>query len=329
MSIFIITIGVLGVAALLPLAAHLANRGATADRASIAGREALNQIIVREFNNPANWLPANGIDPNLSDPNVPFSMDPNNANSPLHPLGAKAFCLDPRGVSYSITGNFPAGATAQMQRITVRPQKGADLSSLTPTPALHQIWADEISRMQDDLNFELPDDTTLPPINNMFKNDNGTPTNTADDIALKRFSDGDFSWLTTFTRDGPGDRYTMSVAIFYRRNPPTAEPAPANVTFLSGGFGGGDVTLAAGPTAQNAEQGQWVLLSSRNGPVDIFRWYRIVNSAEYNAGNPREVTLMGADWNTSLPNPQATIIPGVIAVFERTVRLETSTLWHQ
>ena len=131
MSIFIITIGVLGVAALLPLAAHLANRGTTADRASVAGNEAARQFLIRGMNQPSNWLLADGIDPDLADPNVPISLNPTDPASPLYPLGAKRFCFDPRGCAHGVVANFPNGGTVSMPRITLRPQPNADLSGLT------------------------------------------------------------------------------------------------------------------------------------------------------------------------------------------------------
>ena len=327
-SIFIITIGVLGVASLLPLATHLANRGATADRASIAGREASHQILIRELNNPNNWLLANG---NAVDTD-PHLFDAPNDLYPLQPYGAKAFCLDPRGVAEGNVANFPNGATNTMRRVTFRPQPGSDLSALSAAQRI--ALADEVCRAQDDMDFVVPDDATQLPTATMFNNNNGTPNDKTDDTSLKRYSAGDFSWLATFTRDGPGERYTMSVVVFYRRDASVAEGAgnTTTVTFLSGGYGGGDVRLAAGNATEFAQPGQWVLLSGSKTvgteTLRIFRWYRVVNAGEFRSGQPREVTLNGPDWDTGMTT-QATIIPGVIAVFDRTVSLENTNLYQK
>mgnify|MGYP006908286636 CR=1 FL=1 len=217
-------------------------------------------------------------------------FDAPNVNYPLQPYGTKAFCLDPRGVAEGITANFPGGATNNMPRVTFGPQPG--------TAAQQKALADEVCREQDDLDFEVPEDAAQLPTASMFENTNGTPNNETDDVALKRYSAGDFSWLATFTRDGPGERYNMSVVVFYRRDPTQPEPAAATVAFLSNGFGGGDVTLS-GVAAANAEPGQWVLLSGNKTvgteTFKVFRWYRVVYSAQYRAGNPREVTLNGPD----------------------------------
>ena len=36
----------------------------------------------------------------------------------------------------------------------------------------------------------------------------------------------------------------------------------------------------------------------------------------------RYVTLMGQDWNVNLLNTQATIVEGVVAVYEKSIRLD-------
>ena len=180
-------------------------------------------------------------------------------------------------------------------------------------------------RMQDDLNFEVPDDATLPPINHTFKDNNGTPADVSDDtVAIKRFSDGDFSWLATLVRERDSDTYTLSVVVFNKRNVPSAgDENLMAVNFLGNGWGGGDATLT-GAAAEFALPGQWVMLAAG----DRFRWYRIIYASDFNAGS-REVTLQGRDWDVAAPfdAPQATLVTGAIAVYERTVRLQASSSW--
>lgn len=132
------------------------------------------------------------------------------------------------------------------------------------------------------------------------------------------------------------------------------------------GIGGGNVTLKTidrSPSrphvAQDLEvrKGDWLMLSAKVYPVDpdttdnsipapvsVFRWYRVV-SADAVLGNvasgfAREVTLAGPDWTdviqaqlTSAPPvpavAQATLVNGVVAVYEKTIRLETSGMWTQ
>jgi hypothetical protein len=130
--------------------------------------------------------------------------------------------------------------------------------------------------------------------------------------------------------------------------------------FHSSGFGGGEVTLSipvADPYASEklkVRAGDWVMLSGHvryaGGPtVPTFKWYRISDADEdpYQTTNAtsnityyqRDVTLVGPDWdlqdvlpfdtNTGLPQPdgipddvEVTIVPKVVTVFDRTIRLE-------
>ena len=304
MSIFIITIGVLGVATLLPLATHLASRGTMADRAAISGRNALHTFSVREMNNPERWLKADG------------TTDAAFVSGALDPTGAKAYCLDPRLIAREPGATvFPTGGTPSMQRITLK-------QSPTTATAMNTLLADEAFTLQDDLHFTVPDDDVSPPVQRMFTGNE------------KRLTDGEFSWLATLVREGPGDRYTLSAVVFIKRNTPAAAqeiniPA-ANVT-MYGGIGGGELTLNLAAAGLSAAQlitaneslvgGNWVMLSSGS----VFRWYRILYVSEFD-GTQRNITVAGRDWSAG--NPQVTIIPGAIAAYERTVRLETSSLWQ-
>jgi len=346
MSIFIIMIGILGVASLLPLATHLANRGTTADRAAIAGKEALRQFAIREMNNPDNWLQSDG---------TPFSLatqlDTNNppvANKPLQPGGPKAYCLDPRLIARNNAASaFPVGAGVAMPRITLRNRSGGAAGGGV---AMGTLAADDVFMLQDDLEYALPDDTIQPPVQIAFGDDNGTPTNPNDDPSrIKRFFAGDFSWLATLVREAGGDRYTLSVVVLRgRHNPAAADEItiPAgSVAMPGGGIGGGEITIdfsSAGLSAaqlaqanENLAPGRWVLLAGQesSGAVRAFRWYRILHLSDVDTTTSpatRHVTLAGRDWDVALlGTPQVTILPGVVAAYERTVRLETSTLWQR
>ena len=80
--------------------------------------------------------------------------------------------------------------------------------------------------------------------------------------------------------------------------------------------------------------GDWIMLSgfvpSAVGPLPIFKWYRVTeadNEPEYHPGENHyevAVSLTGADWDATI-DQQATIVSGVVGVYEKTVRLETGT----
>ncbi len=134
---------------------------------------------------------------------------------------------------------------------------------------------------------------------------------------------------------------------------PAAGPARG---FLSGGFAGGEVVIetpAANQTPLNhIRANDWVLLSgitsaaaanfgqtglsrdvgANNIPPPVIRhqWYRVVNVGELvEAGSfggivgrhARAVTLEGPDWQVGNFAVQVTIVPSVVAVFEKTVTL--------
>ena len=127
--------------------------------------------------------------------------------------------------------------------------------------------------------------------------------------------------------------------------------------FHSTGFGGGEVTISApaanGPNQLAMRAGDWIMLSghvrnpsNNNIPtIPVFKWYRVTEADEdprpatVNGNNyfQRDVTLVGPDWdlqdvlpfNMGAPSPDGipdnvtvTIVPNVVSVFDRTVRLE-------
>jgi hypothetical protein len=101
--------------------------------------------------------------------------------------------------------------------------------------------------------------------------------------------------------------------------------------------------------------GNWVMLSAKvwpNGdfslaPVSVFRWYRVATADEPqpNSVDPAtdgyyvDVSLVGPDWTDVIQAQisagvqpaalltQATLVSDVVAVYEKTIRMETSGMW--
>ncbi len=122
-SIGVAMIGLLGVAALLPVAGSLANKGVVADAAARRGSDAIRDFHVRSM---GNWTTWRWYDPTMS------------AFRPILPAERAAglsFCLDPRFVALGDAGpdhprrnGFPylddlygAGVILSMPRITLAP----------------------------------------------------------------------------------------------------------------------------------------------------------------------------------------------------------------
>jgi len=118
-----------------------------------------------------------------------------------------------------------------------------------------------------------------------------------------------------------------------------------------GGITGGEVLLRT-RAAVNEDQAEmeldihtndWILLMGRNPvmpigidpngnavtslPTPVFKWYRVSDmEAEVTQSSAttweRYCTLVGPDWDTTLTNIEAVAVEGVVAVVEKTVKLE-------
>ncbi|HIN96128.1 MAG TPA: hypothetical protein EYN03_10835 [Planctomycetes bacterium] len=164
------------------------------------------------------------------------------------------------------------------------------------------------------------------------------------------------------SNDQGNDEYVLSIIVFSSRNVNSvdkwnevdAEVAnvperTCDIIFPGGGYTGGEVELSHRIPGKftTAEQRQlyaenilklqtnsWVMLSGTSGGRKFFRWYRVLNVGSIVPGTAsRPVTLQGADWELAKthslanPNTKATIMEGVVGVFEKRIRLETSSLW--
>jgi hypothetical protein len=374
-SIGVAFTGLMGLVALIPLAAHFMRSGVTADNAAALGRNSISDLDVRGILRRDNWAIWNNVNAN---PNrfVAFDKDPQIATTPPIDTSDPAiwrgasFCIDPLLISstYQVTGAapnlFPSLLPAQayearMARVTLRSIPGQPLNA--QQFEMRPDVAADLFHLNDDLVFALPGrdpglprDSTLPPVQTFSVDVNNNNQ--------KRQYDGSLSWIATFSpivRPNGGfitqDSYLMSVVVFdHRVLDLTAEPERVvDVSaFWGAGIGGGDMSLTPSPSQPNGDMkvrvGDWVMLSGRlrnplnsNTPgASVFRWYRVVSAdseLHRDTNNNiwlRDISVQGADWNpaffaSSARNftTQATIVSGVVAVFEKTVRLEGSSLW--
>jgi hypothetical protein len=88
----------------------------------------------------------------------------------------------------------------------------------------------------------------------------------------------------------------------------------------------------------DVRKGDWVMLAVPPAVGSYFRWYRVVDADAENdvsSGTPtRVITLDGPDWPYDSTNPPhftpMVIMPtGVVAVYERSVRMEEGGLWAE
>ncbi len=376
-SMGIISVGLLGVLLIVPLAGLRTARGTIADGADRMGRNAIREFDVREMRQPNVWTRLNTLVNPQTYVQYPAAATVANPNPPPgHPLiSSRSFCIDPLFIATYRENAIAAGTNVpveteffpyyamtnvntetRMQRVSLR-----NFPSGPDGMSVDQAY--DVFSSGDDLVFDLPDDLSALPIQNFSSN------------VTKRQSEGQFSWIATLTPkqdtliDGSTlaqntDLYLLSIVVFHRRdtsmtmqNGDPLEEGPDNerlvevASFDGAGYAGGDVLLRTisrttpiNGTAQHYAQdlevreGQWVMLSAKVTtaayPLHFFRWYRVVSADGGIDGNgpyTRNVTLQGPDWNVIAATPntltQCTLLNNVVAVYEKTIRLETSSLW--
>ncbi|MCH7729121.1 MAG: hypothetical protein IH991_21960 [Planctomycetes bacterium] len=170
---------------------------------------------------------------------------------------------------------------------------------------------------------------------------------------------GERLWPGSDDTHRPTDLYTLSIVVYYHREVAStdAERVSEVVGFHSAGFGGGDLTIE-GTTADDVDVNQrdWVMLSqtipTSSVRVPVHKWYRVtaVDTDTEEIRDPitnvitsfhRHITVIGRDIDPKYstdPNfnidptnksysTQVTLAKGVVAVYEKTIRLESSSLW--
>lgn len=339
-AIMISAIGLMGAIAVFPAALLQTKRGQQADMTSAAAQEITHAFDASGMRKASRWLNANGT-------------------RVANPDGSFAYCVDPRFMAAN-TGitRFPNGSTtSRMVRVTL--DNGENTATPTPMSALQ---ANLIFGIEDDLaydrftgTFNGIDQSTQHAASLFVRG--APPSAGTPGPPLKRESHGHMSWMATLSpkieRLQTGgvleDRYVLSVVVFYDRPQLQAtggydasEWELSVSAFYGSGDGGGDVQLTVDSSLGVDEKlrrltihrDQWIMLMSNppaagaNGrQISVCRWYRVIDSDEPNGDNV-DVTLAGADWEfgrpplTNQPPTTAVVAQGVVAVFEKTIKLE-------
>jgi len=316
-AIAITTVGLLGVLTLLPVAGNRATLGRIADESNRVGRNAIHEFDVRHMRRQSMWAKYSGT-----------------AYQAYSPGNGESFCIDPlfiatqkSGTWNNKAGYFPSTtSTPRMDRISLWTKPGG-------STGMDLAHADQVFIAQDDLVYEIPEnDRTAPPEQSF-----GSGT-----TETKRQTEGKYSWMVTLapTTDEETDLYVASFVVFHRRVPNVGEERTFNVEkFHNSGYAGGDVALASDSEEDLEElsDGDWILLRATSGSASIFGWYD-VQEVEPDPRDPEDsdssytyevdATLFGRDWDSSLTTT-ATWVPGVVAVYEKTIRLEKSGMWTE
>ncbi|MEX2137988.1 MAG: hypothetical protein WD894_01915 [Pirellulales bacterium] len=340
---FILAVGLLSIASLLPVGGYQVQKAMIDDRKSTVGQNAFHEFRTRGMANAENWvgMPAMPVGQTFPKP-VSVAIDPLVFTSPL--VGGQVSRQFPRPTSTS------AAAAPRMPRIGLK-----FVSHQNPLMA-HQI-AQQIFMARDDTVYEKhPTDPDASAVSKWELDDNERP--------VRRQFEGNFSWLATLTPAyfditprGPWvwpTEYHLSIVIFFKRNLNSLVnddgvaverqvAVSPNAVHLAGfGLGGGELFVRGTQADTAVRPGTWVMLcgyyGNRPDGLPVFRWYRVVSAGEYEANtNQRPITLAGPDWigvtNQTDPSQwlckptHVAIFEGAVGVFEKTVHLEGPSVW--
>jgi hypothetical protein len=296
MSIGVVLIGLLGVAALFPIAGHQAREGARNDRVANIGKRAFREIKVRGVLDPDRWRYFD-LATNSWKRGAPFyEWVPDVRNQLAPPIGLRlptALVLDPWGLTNQAMNSaeinarqivfqkFNQGAraaslgkAAKVYRISIDVKPDMPLSAAEI--AAHQLLVDEWTFLQDDLEFDVPDSNNRAPNQEVLREVDSS----GQLRAVKRAARGQFSWIVTMvpadmrpmdpsTTERYRGPYKVSVAVFQERT--KFEPVIEMKVNEFDGWGGGTAIIEACyvapggttpvPIPSTLKRGQWVLLA--------------------------------------------------------------------
>jgi Tfp pilus assembly protein PilV len=335
-SIGVISIGLLGLASLLPVGMMTIFQATKADRAGNCGRAAMRDVIVRRMLEKNYWYDAaksqfvTNQNYNVNKPWYDSNGNPYAQNMPA------SFIIDPLGENNGVTSTLGNIGSGVVPRIT--------LNYVASSGTL----ADAIFRAGDDIITTLPENMkpAQPP---------GRPVPIMSNNKIQ--SQGDYSWFLSVTPDRNNPtRFMVSVVVCYRRtlNPTAgqvAEQAFPVKTFTDAitPTNAGTVALAGGtvqlttPMTNGAlggitlRENNWVALVSVPPPngnasasAAYCQWYRI--AALGDNSDPTQgawLTLAGPDWNLPPQNKNYLVVVGeeVVGVYTTTIDLDTDATW--
>lgn len=332
-SMFVLLVGLAGVAAMLPAGKSEIMQGVKLDYAMMVGRNAFRDLKARGMLKPHDasgnslWFDVTGVGIwDNTQPTRPFIA---NGNTP-----SPAIILDPLAIlANNSYGNvFPTGATGTYLT-RVNPLYYLPSGS-NPTPTAltgnnGRYVADTIFRCTDDATIK--DNTATknaPPLRQEV------PYNSTGSNIQEYNSAGNYSWVATIVTDPTSSalnsKVTVSVAVLYKRDLSASGAGERSVNVYSmpgGGAGGGEIIL--NDPVKPLRPGQWIMLAGQRtvsgNTLNYFKWYRIGAASERDAtsSNRQSLTLAGPDWDaTNMPTPTAFILDNVIAVYEKNLDLE-------
>ncbi len=328
-SIFVLSFGLMGVAALLPLGTFQVVESGKSDQAASCARAAFREVKARRMLDPEQWVDANG------NPAAYWAY------------GGNALVIDPLMI---------ADQRAAANLFPLVPSPGIAVPRITldanPDPQ-QRLWmglaaAKRIFTWSDDPNIHRPKDSSLRP-QQVF--DYAAAGGGGVDVGqgVRRQIQGNYSWMVTVSpamqyqggniMPQPRKRFNVSTAVFFKRdtgaNPAGEKPGERlfDVVFRGAGYGGGDVELT--PATAPANLGQYLrvrendwlaMLGVTNANQQILQWYRVAAVADRSGAGSALVTLVGPDWHVmNMQSTQAVLLDSVIEVSTTPVELDNGS----
>ncbi len=313
-SIGVLSVGLLGILALMPAASLQAKKGIEHTASANLGHRAFHEMNVR-------W------------------SETRPAGSPAWP---QFHVIDPIGIANAAASGLSGRQILQFVGLpNVLRTTFPDIPYTSP--AIKDVF-----QSSDDLFFgdhgSLENAPPNPPQQVALKDSTGA--------LVKRKANNNYSWLATVVPKAGGFE-TVSVAVVHKRAPGmeySAEVDQSNSSIVEG-LGEVHIPFPKGNTSafeawKNVRSGHWILLISSvvdqyadpgAVPLGTAEWYRVLGSGTTdidNDGSPDRLTysVQGVDWNGLYPNPpppnartittHAVLIPNVIAVYSRNYPLK-------
>lgn len=274
-SMFIMTVGLLSVASLVPLGKVEQGRGDKTVRASACGRAAFRDMKIRGMMNPRSWAIGNtteATDNSVFDATAGTFRVSARKFDPLNPKtltvahgtfgGIVPVVIDPLGVSNHFGPWFPfAAETIDLTAITPlappNPPAAPYLPRLTLSPYsagnpitndARKAFAEAVFNCPDDLVFDAPaNDDALP--SQKMELSGTTP--------IKRLSEGNYNWLATIVpvaSSWDSAPCRVSVAVFHKRSL-TIPGNGERICNLASLTGNGEIEISVDPVASTTKVG--------------------------------------------------------------------------
>jgi len=339
-SIGVISLGIFGVATLIPVAQFKVAEGTALDRISAFGPSAAAEFRIRDMGSPNNWVVS------------PFAnIKIAGTSSDQSGIARKGFVIDPLGVIQGRqlffpsppAGVQPVNALQQMPWLMPRLNltDTAPKSNSQQDLLLAERLAQKIFYLGDDLDFDRPEEQEKQPRRQYFVNSAGQPISTVPGAQL--------SWFATLSPVAtPGlvtsDEFVLSIVICKGRTPESNfigqtehDAAIQAVNFP------GEIVVANDPLVSELKPGDWLLVAKSTMPDSrfnwIYRWTQIIGTSDEESDKltgTRTISISNDDLiGPGEINPSQNkmgrifFVTGVESIFERTIRIQNTNAWDE